>query len=90
MTWTFQSLIDGGMHIEAYCHSSACGHHSSLDLEKLRDRLGPDAPAMSDDLKPKLRCARCGGRNIDLIYSPDTKKVQGMWDADAYRKAKRR
>jgi len=88
MVWTFQSLIDGGMHIEAYCQS--CNHHSSLDLEKLRDRFGPDAPAMEWDIKPKLKCARCGGKKLGLIYSPDTSKVKGMWDGRAYAKAKGR
>ena len=85
--WTFQSLIDHGMHIEAYCQSSACNHHSSIDLEMLRDRFGPDAPAMAHDLKPRLKCAKCGGKNIGLIYSPDTSKTKGMWDKRAYEKA---
>ena len=44
--WTFQSLIDGKMTVTAYCHNSACYHSQKLDLAKLRDRFGPDAPAM--------------------------------------------
>jgi hypothetical protein len=43
-----------------------------LDLVKLRDRFGPDAPAMEWDLKPKLKCSRCGGNKVGLIYTPDT------------------
>lgn len=68
--WTIQSLIDGGMELSAYCQRSSCNHHSKLDLEMLRGKLGPDAPAMRDDLVPKLRCAKCRGKQIGLIYSP--------------------
>jgi hypothetical protein len=76
--WTFQSLI--GLTVTAYCHTSACHHSQVLDLAKLRDRFGPDASAMADDLTPKLKCAKCGGKNVGLIYSPDT-------SPNAYRKA---
>ena len=67
---TLQSLIDGKMTIEACCQKAPCHHHQTLDLVKLRDRFGPDAPAMSDDLTPKMRCAKCGGKRVGLIYSP--------------------
>jgi hypothetical protein len=40
-----------------------------LDLAKLRDRFGPDAPAM---VRPKLKCTKCGGKAVGLIYTPDT------------------
>jgi hypothetical protein len=78
--WTFQSLIDDKMTVTAHSHNSACHHNQALDLAKLRDRFGPDAPAMADDLTPKLKCARCGGKKVGLIYSPDT-------TPNAYRKA---
>ena len=71
--WTVQELIDSDMRLEAYCHDPRCHHHQRLDLAKLRDKLGPDAPAMADDLIPKLKCTRCGGREVGLIYtSPKT------------------
>jgi hypothetical protein len=88
--WTFQSLIDANMTVEAYCH--ACNRHKSLDLEKLRDKLGPDAPAMADDLTPKLKCERCGSKRVGVIYAPDPDKVTGMGKAipgkSLYAKAK--
>ena len=31
---------------------------------------GPDAPAMADDLTPKLKCSKCGGKAIGLTYTP--------------------
>ncbi|WP_292427465.1 hypothetical protein [Mesorhizobium sp.] len=60
--WTLQSLIDGKMRLVAFCHNPKCRHNQALDLEALKAMLGPDAPAMSDDLIPKLKCARCGGQ----------------------------
>ena len=79
--WTFQSLIDAKMTVMAQCHRAPCNHNQVLDLVKLRDRFGPDAPAMADDLIPKLRCAKCGGKKVGLIYTPDT-------TPNAYGKAK--
>ena len=75
--WTFQSLIDAKMAVTAYCHYAPCNNSQRLDLVKLRDRFGPDAPAMADDLIRKLKCGRCGGRKIGLIYSPDTTPTDG-------------
>lgn len=74
MGWTIQSLIDGKMTVTAYCHNPSCRHRLSLDLKMLRERLGPDAKAMSDDLSPKLKCSKCGGKQLGLIYAPDTRR----------------
>ena len=70
MGWTVQSLIDADMTVAAHCHRSACHHSQLLDLVKLRERFGPDMPAMHDDLVPKLRCAQCGGKEVGLTLSP--------------------
>ena len=72
--WTFQRLIDEKMKVPACCHHAPCNHHHVLDLAKLRDRFGPDAPAIEWDIRPKLRCGKCGGKavSVGLIYSPDT------------------
>lgn len=78
--WTFQSLIDEKMTVTAHCHHAPCNHSQKLDLVKLRDRFGPDAPAMADDLTPKLKCAKCDGKRVGLIYTPDI-------TPNAYRKA---
>jgi len=68
--WTVQGLIDARMELHAHCHD--CHHSEPLDLERVRDRLGPDAPAMASDLAPKLRCQRCGSSKAGLIYAPRT------------------
>ena len=68
--WTVQELIDQRMRLHAYCDS--CNHNEMLDLQALRDKIGPDAPAMAGDLIPKLRCAKCGDKRVSLVYAPDT------------------
>lgn len=75
---TIQGMIDGGYLARAYCHNKACGHHADLDWLALRDRLGPDHGALHDDIAPKLRCSKCGGKAIGIIVSPDPKKTKGM------------
>jgi hypothetical protein len=79
MRWTLQTLIDERMTVRAYCHNSHCHHNQSLDLEAWRDRLGPDAPAMADELTPRLKCGKCGERKIGLIYTPARRVV---WSHD--------
>lgn len=85
--WTLQSLIDGKMRLVAFCHNSKCHHNQALDLEAIKAKLGPDAPAMSDDLIPKLKCARCGGKQVGLTYTPDYDELKRA-DVSAYRKAR--
>lgn len=71
--WRFQSLIGDQMTVTAYCHNRRYHHKQELDLAKLRDRFGPDAPAVEWDIRPKLRCKKCEGKNVGLIYTPDTR-----------------
>jgi hypothetical protein len=83
--WTFQELIDRRMTITAYC--GGCNRNKVLELEVLRDKFGPDAPAMAADIAPKLKCDRCGARKASLIYSPpDTNKITNI--SSPYAKAK--
>jgi len=69
--WTWQTLIDGKMTVTAFCHHAPCNHSQVLDLEALAARFGPDAPAMEWDIRPKLKCKKCGGTRVGLIYTPD-------------------
>lgn len=68
--WTIQSLVEANMTVTAQCRG--CHHSDMLDLEVLRVRLGSDADAMADDLSPKLKCSKCGGKRLGLIYAPNT------------------
>jgi hypothetical protein len=87
--YTYQSLIDAKMTVTAFCQNSACHHNQRLDLEKLRDRFGPDAPAMEWDIRPKLRCEKCGSKKVGTIYAPDPSKMSGMGQSH-YAKSKGR
>jgi hypothetical protein len=68
--WTFESLIAEGMRVTAFCRNSRCNHNQQLDLKALSGRFGPYMPAMHDDLVPRLRCSKCGGRQISLTCTP--------------------
>jgi hypothetical protein len=85
MAWTFQSLIDAKMVVTVFCLTEGCGHNRTLPLEELRDRLGPDASAMRDDLIGRLKCDMCGEKRVDLSYAPDT---SGRVQVNRYAKAK--
>jgi len=77
--WTFQTLIDGTMTVTAFCHNPKCHHSQKLDLEALKHKFGPDAPAMEWDLRPKLSCKKCGNtdpKRFGLSYVPDYDKHQ--------------
>jgi hypothetical protein len=68
--WTFGRLIAEQMRVTAFCQNSRCNHNQQLDLAALAAKFGPDAPAMHDDLVPRLKCTKCGGRQIGLTYTP--------------------
>lgn len=70
MSQTIQAFIDSGDRLIPWCHRSACNHHAPLDMIALRDKLGPDHGSLHDDIVPKLRCARCGGKKIGLTRMP--------------------
>ncbi|TIQ10998.1 hypothetical protein [Mesorhizobium sp.] len=69
--WTLKELIDAGMSVTGGCLD--CHRHQKLDLAALRILFGADAPAMEWDLKPRMKCAVCGGKRITLTYSRDTR-----------------
>jgi hypothetical protein len=62
--WTFGSLVSEEMRVTAFC--SRCNHNQQLDIEVLAAKLGSDTPAMHDDLAPRLKCSKCGCRQIGL------------------------
>lgn len=45
-----------------YCE--LCGHQSHLDPAELARRVGYDRPIV--ELKRRMRCSRCGGREVDV------------------------
>ena len=80
---TLADRIRNGDMVRAYCHNiPARGHSSELDLVKLAEKLGPDHGAMHDDLVRKLKCAKCGGRRIGLIVTPNSKQYRAPSDGN--------
>lgn len=71
---TLGVLRDEGYSVTGYCGERGCLHSAKLDLDALIDRLGDGFVGVGDPnpLVPKLRCAGCGGRNIELRVSPPT------------------
>lgn len=53
-----------------WCYCLQCRRDKPLELEQLAERIGWDAPLLS--LKSRLRCARCGSREVQtsLVYQP--------------------
>ncbi|MGX9148350.1 hypothetical protein ACWTU9_32935, partial [Mesorhizobium sp. 128a] len=81
--WTLQSLIDDRMTVTAYCHRPSCHPRQALDLVKLRDRFGPDAPAMEQDIRPpaEMRQMPRQGWRPDLYtgqYPDRVRKSEGV------------
>lgn len=67
---TIQSLINYPHELGAHCKK--CGRFKWLDLQALGGRLGFDHSTMHRDLAPKLKCERCGSKDIGLTLSPVT------------------
>jgi hypothetical protein len=95
MAKTVQSMIDEGMQLWASCQTRGpagpCHHMRQIDLAALRDRLGPDASTMAPDLAPKLRCSKCGGKDIGLTVIPRSRASgdpRGVLDGTAWQSRK--
>lgn len=72
---TLGVLIDDGYGLAIYCENQDCRHWVWADLPALAARLGRDHSTMHDDLTPKLRCSKCGGKRISLRLHPPSNPV---------------
>jgi hypothetical protein len=67
--WTLQQLVDEGYTVTAYCHR--CHHNGPLDLKRLAAKLGPDHPAMHDDLVGITHCGKCREvKKMGFVFQP--------------------
>lgn len=66
---TIGATIDYGYELGAHCLNADCRHWVRLDLEALAAKLGRDHPTSREALMPRLRCSKCGGKNIGLTLS---------------------
>ena len=58
-----QSLVDGDRTVMAYCEAHNCGHGAEVPLE------GWPLHLPVPDMALKLRCSRCGGRQIRMMVN---------------------
>jgi len=60
-----------------WCYCLQCKRDKPLDLDKLAERIGWDAPLLG--LKSRLRCSRCGSREVQtsLVYTPPPSTAVG-------------
>lgn len=70
---TIGDRLDEGDKISVYCDD--CRWSTTLDLEMLAGKLGRDHSALAQDLRPKLKCSRCGSKNMSFIV-----RVNAGWD----------
>jgi hypothetical protein len=60
--------VDESYYYGAWCRK--CEHGARLNLAKLRAHLGGEFPLLK--LRAKLRCERCGGREVVITFlAPD-------------------
>jgi hypothetical protein len=64
MPATLGFLIDNAGGLEAICEAPGCGHVGTLGVAGLAEWHGRGVTI--DQLRPRLRCASCGGRQVRL------------------------
>lgn len=71
---TLGDLIDTGHRLYIYCEAIhdglRCGHYVLADLDALAARVGRAHSILHDDLVPKLRCSKCGSKDLSLRLHP--------------------
>lgn len=67
---TLDELIVSHFSLTAHCCNSMCQHSNDLDLMDLAWKLGPYHSCGADGLELKLRCTRCGGRQVSIKVNP--------------------
>lgn len=80
---TLGALIEHGFRLSIHCDNQFCRHSAKLDLEALADRFGRDFVAIGNPnpLTARMRCSRCGGKDLGLILSPGTGYDQGPFNS---------
>ncbi len=67
LSWTiYIRCLDDGM--EGLKHRRECGYRKHLDLETLVTTRGRDFPIAR--IAERLRCPRCGCREVSVMFSP--------------------
>ncbi len=77
---TLKSIAAEGMDVIAFCDAPGCGHIATVSIGTLIDRLGPGLPF--PELRARLRCSACGGRNVGA--QPDWRAYKAEGKVDRY------
>src|SRR4051812_8617050 len=48
-----------------------CGHSAPIDIQAAVALMGPEVTVRQ--LARRLRCSRCGGRQVGIVLQPDTR-----------------
>ena len=51
--------------------SAGCGHSAPIGIRAAIRLMGPEATVRQ--LERRLRCSRCGGRQVSIVLQPDTR-----------------
>jgi hypothetical protein len=58
--------------LSAGCEGLAgCGHSAPIGIQAAIALMGPDATVRQ--LAQRLRCSRCGNRQVGIVLAPDTR-----------------
>lgn len=76
---TLGALIDHGFRISIHCGNQFCRHYTRLDLHALAERFGRDFLVIGkpNPLTARMRCSKCGGKDLGLILQPVTGYTDG-------------
>lgn len=66
---TIGDLIEHRHKLAVHCNAPGCHNYKKLDLQALGERLGFDQPYLKPYLAPKLKCSKCGSKDISLSLS---------------------
>ena len=64
--------LENALWFSAGCQGSAgCGHSAPISVRAAVRLMGPEATV--GDLERRLRCSRCGNRQVGIVLQPDTR-----------------
>ena len=66
---TIGDLIEHRHSLAVHCNAPGCHNYKKLDLQALGERIGFDHSYLKPDLAPRLKCSRCGSKNVSLSLS---------------------
>jgi hypothetical protein len=67
--------LAGSLWFSAFCDGrAACGHVAPISVPAAVQLMG-SGEATVGDLERRLRCSRCGNRQVSIVIQPDTRST---------------